>query len=100
MFRREYWRGCLFEDFLMAALNRTVAHTGCPSCPIVIGNDLHFNVTSTLNELLYEYGWVTEGFERFRAGALKGFRELVCRTYSANPVTTASGRGLNKERLA
>ena len=50
--------------------------------------------------MLHENGWIAEGLERFGAGARKGLRELVRRTYKTNPVTAASGGGLNQKRIA
>jgi hypothetical protein len=50
--------------------------------------------------MLQENGWVPEGLGRLGPGAGKGLWELVRRTHQANPVATASGGGLNKERIA
>ena len=65
-----------FEDFLMAALNRTVAHADGPGGSIVVGNDLHFDVARLLHHLLHENSGIAEGFEGFGAGALKGLRKF------------------------
>ena len=97
---RERRRGRFFQDFLVAALDGAVAHAGGPRGSVVVGNDLDLDVARALHQLLHENGGIAEGLERLGAGALEGLRKLVCRMHPANPVTAASGRGLNKKRIA
>src|ERR1019366_6981552 len=100
LLQRQRRRGCFLENFLVVALDRAIAHACGPRRSVVVGNDLDFNVARLLYQLLEKNGWVPEGLETFGAGALKGTRELALRIYTANPVTAASGRGLNQERIA
>ena len=45
LLRRKRRRGRFFEDFLVASLDGAVAHSGGPCRPVVVGNDLDFDVT-------------------------------------------------------
>src|SRR5208282_6304886 len=84
---------------LVASLDGAVAHASGPRRPVVVSNDLDFDVACALHQLLQENGWVAKGLERFGAGTGKGLRKLVYGMHQANPVATASGSGLNKERI-
>ena len=76
LLRRECGRGRFFQNFLVAALDRAVAYAGGPGGPVVVGNDLDFNVARALNQSLHENGGIAESFERFGAGALKSLRKF------------------------
>jgi hypothetical protein len=94
------WGGSFFEDFLVAALNRAVAHPCGPRFSVLIGDDLDFDVARVLQQSLHENSGVAEGLEGFGARALKSLRELTRRTYPPNPVAAAPGRSFNKEWIA
>jgi hypothetical protein len=44
----------------------------------MVGNDLDFDMTCAVYELLEEDGWVAEHFERIGPSALEGVLHLVC----------------------
>src|SRR5208282_4085933 len=92
-------RRSLFEDFLVAALDRAVTRANGPGCPFVVRYDLHLDVAGSRNELLHENGGVSERFVRFGAGSLKGFRKLTRRIHQTNTVPAAPGGGLDEERI-
>src|ERR1022692_2225375 len=84
----------------MASLDGAVAHARRPSRPVVVGDNLHFDVTRSFHQLLQENGWVSESLEGLGPGTRKGLRKLVRRTHHANSVAAAACRGLNKEGIA
>ena len=100
LFWRKCRRGRFFENLLVAALNRAVAHAGGPGSSVVVGDDLDFDVARSLHELLQENRRVAKGFEGLGARALKSLWKLAGRANTANAVTAAARRGLNKERVA
>ena len=52
------------------------------------------------HQLLHENGGIAEGLKGLGARAFKGQRELGRGIHATNPVTAASGRGLDQQRIA
>ncbi len=84
----------------MTSLNGAVAHASGPSRPVVVGDNLDFDVTRSFHQLLHENGWISEGLKGLGPRALKSLRKLFRRMHHANSVAAAAGRGLNKEGIA
>ncbi len=100
LLRSERRRRRFLDDLLVTALDGAIAHAGGPGCSVLVGDDLDLYVARAEHQLLHENSWIAEGLERFSTGALKGFREVARRMHSPNPVTAASSRGFDQQRIA
>ena len=75
LIRHERRRG-LFGQFLMAALNGAITLTQVHSFAVAIPNDLDFNVTRLLNELLHVHGVIAKGSLSLLSGIFPGLGHL------------------------
>ena len=90
LLRCERGRGCLFQHFLMAALDGAITHARGPGCSEVVGNYLHLNVAGRRHKLLDENRRVAERFEGVGASAFKSPFEIGSRIDAANAMSAAA----------
>src|ERR1700757_548848 len=88
-----------FENLLVAALHRAVAHAGCPCRSKMIGDDLHFDVMRVGQELFNENSRISESLESLGARTLKCDRKVGGRPDFANTPPSAPSRRFNKEGI-
>ena len=67
----------LFEELLVATLDRAVALTEVHDVAVLVGDHLHLDVTRALDELLHVDHVVAEARERFRLGRMVGGDQLI-----------------------
>ena len=97
---RKRRRRRLFEDFLMPALNRAIAHADGPRGSEIVGDDLDLDVAGSLDQSLHKDGGVSECLEGLGAGALKRLRQLAGGMNETNPVATAARGRFDQQRKA
>ena len=94
------WRGCLFDNFLIATLQRAVALTECNYATGTVAENLHFDVAGLNDALLEINAAVGEVGSRQAFDRGKRFGQFVSRGAGANTDAPASGRALQHYRIA
>ena len=85
-----------FNDFLVAALYRTIAFKQVNSVAMVIGKHLHFHMAGGGQIALQQHPIVTKGVTGFAAGGGQGFIEFLSTVDHAHALATAAGHGLDQ----
>jgi hypothetical protein len=98
--RRHYGRRRLFENLLVAALDRAVALAQVHAVAVAIEDHLDLDVTPALDEALEDETVVAEGRHRLAPRGREGVREAGGVPDRAHPLATAAGRRLDDEREA
>ena len=91
----EVSRGCDFDDLLVATLHGAVTLEEVDGVALGVSEELHLNVTRTLEEPLNEDGTVTEGGLSLGNGTLEGGLEIRLLTDDAHTASTTAHRGLD-----
>lgn len=93
-------RGRLLDHLLVLALDRAVAHPGCPYVSMTVGDDLNFDVPGVGDQPLDEYHRVAEGPLRLALGAFQGQLQLVFGVDLADAAAAATAAGLDDQGVA
>ena len=97
---RNHRRRRLFDDLLVPALERALALTERDHLAVPVAEDLDFDVTRPLDELLEKDRVIAERRQRFGARQTVGLFELVRSADDAHPLAAAAGRGFEDHRIA
>ena len=84
----------------MAALDRALALDERNHRAVMIGKQLHLDVTRSHDAALEVDGRVAEGRSGFRAGGAKRARQVVRAVHDAHALAAAAGHGLQHQRVA
>src|SRR5690606_8357690 len=90
----------LFEDFLVAALDRALALVEMDNVAVLVAEYLYLDVPRLIDELLDEDAVVTEGRDGLCAGAFEAFPGFGRVPGDAQALAAAPGRGLDHHRIA
>jgi hypothetical protein len=99
LLERKCGRGRFFDDGLVTSLNAAIADANGPGGAVMVGNDLYFDVSGAMEQLLHEDGRVAECLKGFVASGNEGFVELVCGLHAANSVATDPSRRFNQKGI-
>ena len=80
----------------MAALNRALALAEMHDGAVIVGEDLHFDVTRALDVALQEQPVVAEGATRFARRRFEGGLQLPRVTHHPHALAAPAGRGLDQ----
>ncbi len=98
--RAEHGGRGFFDDFLVAALHRAVAHPQCPGGALAVGDHLHFHVAGAGDQAFQEHGVAAEGAGCFLAGPLIGVDKLGFGGDDADAAPAPAGGGFQHQRIA
>src|SRR5688572_18770961 len=97
---RDARRRRLFDDFLMAALQRAVALAEVHDVTVVVREHLDLDVARLLEELLHVDLGVAEGRERLALRDHDGVQQRGVAVHDSHATTAAAARGLDDHRVA
>src|SRR5262249_39297955 len=95
---RDAW--CLFDHFLMTALNRALAFVQVEHGPVLIAENLDFDVARSHDVFLDVDRVVTECILRLPAGRLQRGSHLTRLTDDAHALPATAGRRLEQNGIA
>jgi hypothetical protein len=90
----------LFDDLLMAPLQRAVAFEEVDRVAVMVREDLHLDVPGPRQELLDQHALVPEGGPGLPARAGQRRLEVPLRIDATHAAPTAPGHGLHEHRIA
>ena len=92
--------GSLFQQLLVAALDRAVALAQVDHVAVAIGQHLHFHVSGPVDEFLHVEARVAEGSLRFPLGRFEQALDLIGPRHQAHAAAAAASGGLDHHRIA
>ena len=99
-FRRHKWRRRLFEQLLVAALDRAIALAQVRGLTRLVANYLNLNVARLFDELFHVHAVVAKGGGGFLTGGFPSLFELRLGPNGAHSLAPATGGGLHHHRVA
>ena len=91
-------RGRLFDDLLMAALDRALPFADRPYGAVPIGHHLNLDVTAARQVTLAEHALIAECRERLTTGGPHRVREVAEVDHHPHPAAPATGRRFDQYR--
>jgi len=91
---------CFLQQFLVTSLNRAVPFTQMNNIAMAISQHLHFHVTRAIDEFLHVQPWVAECGFGLSLGCLEQCVELISALDETHAPATATGCGLDHDRIA
>ena len=85
----------LLDDLLVPALDRALPFTDRPEGAVLVGHDLHLDVTPARKIALAEYGRIAEGRVRLAPRGSHLLVQLSQGVHYPHPATTTAGRRLD-----
>src|SRR5690349_14656283 len=90
----------LLEQFLMPALDGTLAFAEADDVAVLVGKHLELDMAGALDELLHVEIAVAEGGGRFRLSRVEGTRQLVFVADHAHAASAAAGRSFDDDGVS
>ena len=92
-----YGRGAFFEQLLVPSLNGALALAEVDDVPVLVAEDLDFDVARLFDGALHVHGVAGKGGTRFAACHLIGFLQFIHCANDPHPAPTAARRGLETQ---
>ncbi len=98
--RIEVWRRRQLEHLLVSTLNRAVSLIEMNDMPMLVGEDLDFDMLRSIDEFFDEDLVISKRAARFSARRLEGLDEFGLARNGAHPAPAAAARSLDHDRVA
>ncbi|MNF70293.1 hypothetical protein D3C84_521990 [compost metagenome] len=92
--------GCFFDDFLMAALDRTVAFAEVDQVAVLVAEQLNLNVTRIDQRLFEDQFVAAKPVQCLGARGANLCEQIPCIVHQAHAASAAAGTGLDHQRIA